>query len=54
MFLTGRMSGSPLLSWDVTSAALPKSLFGYDVIELIGEGAASEGGGRGIRLKKRG
>lgn len=41
MFLTGRMSGSPLLSWDVTSAALPKSLFGYDVIELIGEGAAS-------------
>ena len=22
-------------------------------IELIGEGAASEGGGRGIRLKKR-
>jgi eukaryotic-like serine/threonine-protein kinase len=25
----------------VTSTALPKSLFGYDVIELIGEGAAS-------------
>ncbi len=35
------MSGSSLLSWEVASAPVPKSLFGYDVIELIGEGAAS-------------
>jgi serine/threonine-protein kinase len=41
MFLTGRMSSSTLLSWEVNSTALPKSLFGYDVIELIGEGAGS-------------
>lgn len=41
MFLTGRMSDSSLLSWEVSSTALPKSLFGYDVIEQIGEGAGS-------------
>lgn len=41
MFLTGRMSSSTLLSWEVSSTTLPKSLFGYDVIEAIGEGAGS-------------
>jgi eukaryotic-like serine/threonine-protein kinase len=41
MFLSGSMGGSSLLSWEVSGTALPKSLFGYDVIELIGEGAGS-------------